>query len=70
MNKKLIAAIAALAVATPFAGSLPVAHADPAPGFPCDSRYTHVIKVDPQTGNAIEGYGPPGCNVMLPMTGP
>jgi hypothetical protein len=42
----------------------------PPPGFPCDSRYTHVVKVDPQTGNAIEGYGPPGCNDMLPMSGP
>jgi hypothetical protein len=36
---------------------------------PCDSRDVHVSKVDPQTGNAIEVWGPPGCDPSLPMTG-
>jgi hypothetical protein len=36
---------------------------------PCNSRDVHVSKIDPQTGNAIEVWGPPGCDPMLPMTG-
>jgi len=30
---------------------------------------TKVTKVDPQTGNAIEVYGPPSCDLGLPMIG-
>jgi hypothetical protein len=36
---------------------------------PCDSRNVHVSRIDPQTGNAIEVWGPPGCDPSLPMTG-
>jgi hypothetical protein len=36
---------------------------------PCDSRNVHVSHIDPQTGNAIEVWGPPGCDPSLPMTG-
>ena len=42
--------------------------AGPPPGFPCSSSDAHVTKVDPQTGNAIEVFGPPGCNDLLPMS--
>lgn len=48
--------------------AIPVAHADPG-GPPCDERLTKVIKVDPQTGNAIQQYNPPGCDLGLPMIG-
>lgn len=34
-----------------------------------DARLTTVTKVDPQTGNAIQIYGPPGCDLSLPMIG-
>ena len=43
----------------------------PTPGHigPCDSRAVRVSKIDPQTGNAIQVWGPPGCDPSLPMTG-
>jgi hypothetical protein len=65
--KKLL--IAAVIASAPLVTS--VAHADPTnpTPFPCDSRDVHVSKIDPQTGNAIEVWGPPGCDDMLPMTG-
>jgi hypothetical protein len=31
-----------------------------------DARLTKVTKVDPHTGNAIQVYGPPGCDLSLP----
>jgi hypothetical protein len=34
-----------------------------------DAPLTKVTKVDPQTGNAIQIYGPPGCDLSLPMIG-
>ena len=34
-----------------------------------DARLTNVTTVDPQTGNAIQIYGPPGCDPCLPMIG-
>jgi hypothetical protein len=34
-----------------------------------DARLTKVTKVDPQTGNAIQIYVPPGCDLSLPMIG-
>jgi len=37
------------------------------PNLPCQEHLLYVIKVNPETGNAIEGYGPPGCNNLLPM---
>jgi len=37
-------------------------------GPPCSSSQGRVIKVDPQTGNAIEDWGPPGCDLGKPMT--
>jgi hypothetical protein len=37
------------------------------PDLPCQEHLLYVIKVDPETHNAIEGYGPPGCNNLLPM---
>jgi hypothetical protein len=36
---------------------------------PCNSRDVHVTKIDPQTGNAIQVWGPPGRDPSLPMTG-
>jgi hypothetical protein len=39
----------------------------PPPGFPCDSNDVHVDHVT-AGGNAIEVWGPPGCNDMLPMS--
>ena len=38
-------------------------------GPPCDARVPHVLKIDPQTGNAIHPYGPPGCDTSLPVIG-
>ncbi|MFZ0902298.1 MAG: hypothetical protein WAN71_00120 [Mycobacterium sp.] len=62
--------VAALAAAIVYA---PLAYADPNNPYghngPCDSRNVHVSQVDPQTGNAIEVWGPPGCDPSLPMTG-
>jgi hypothetical protein len=39
------------------------------PGVPCDSRAPHVLTVNPETGNAIHPYGPPGCDRSLPVIG-
>lgn len=38
-------------------------------GSPCDARLTKVTRADLQTGNAIQVYGPPGCDPSLTMTG-
>jgi hypothetical protein len=37
-------------------------------GHPCNSNDVKVIKVT-QNGNAIERWGPKGCDPVLPMTG-
>jgi hypothetical protein len=50
----------------------PQAHADDWYGFgsgrPCNSNDVKVIKVT-ERGNAIEQWGPKGCDPTLPMTG-
>jgi hypothetical protein len=38
-------------------------------GHPCNSNDVTVIKIDPVTHNAIERWGPKGCDPVLPMTG-
>lgn len=36
---------------------------------PCNSNDVRVVGRDPQTGDAIERWGPQGCDPTLPMTG-
>lgn len=36
-------------------------------GPPCSSSQGIVIKVNPETHNAIEDFGPPGCDLSKPM---
>lgn len=67
--KKLL--VAAAIIYAPLAA--PLAHADPddnpyGHNGPCNSNDVHVSKVTPR-GNAIEVWGPPGCDPSLPMTG-
>ncbi|MGA8543780.1 MAG: hypothetical protein WB785_00785 [Mycobacterium sp.] len=71
--KKLLTSIPAVLAAGLICAASPPAHADPNNPYghngPCNSRDVHVSKIDPQTGNAIEVWGPPGCDPSLPMTG-
>jgi hypothetical protein len=34
-----------------------------------DARLTKVTRADPQTDNAVQTYGPPGCDLSLLMIG-
>ncbi|HEX4395577.1 MAG TPA: hypothetical protein VH084_29200 [Mycobacterium sp.] len=68
MRKAIIAALAPLAILAPAA-----AHADPddnpyGHNGPCNSNDVHISKITPR-GNAIEVWGPRGCDPSLPMTG-
>ncbi len=36
---------------------------------PCNSNDVSIVSHDPQTGDAIERWGPRGCDPTLPMTG-
>jgi hypothetical protein len=68
VKRLLIAAAFGLAVAY-----APLAHADPIPhtpgGPPCNANDIRITKVDPETHNAIEDYGPAGCDYNKPMIG-
>jgi hypothetical protein len=67
--RKLLIAAAVIATL-----GIPMAHADPnddnpyGHNGPCNSNDVHVSKVTPR-GNAIEVWGPRGCDPSLPMTG-
>ena len=50
----------------------PVTLVDPSYGHGTlrdDARLTKVTRADPQTDNAVQTYGPPGCDLSLLMIG-
>jgi hypothetical protein len=68
--QKLLTSIPVVLATGFICAASPPAQADPTPTpYPCDARVPHVLTTDPQTGNAIHPYGPPGCDRSLPVIG-
>lgn len=63
-----VAAVAAISVAAPASADDQTDWYGFGSGRPCNSNNVTVIKVT-ERGNAIERWGPKGCDPSLPMTG-
>jgi hypothetical protein len=61
MRKAINGAVAAIVATHPYAES--GYKTDPTHPFPCNAHDVHVSKIDPQTGNAIEVWGPPVATI-------